>query len=155
MMRNMKWLVTAALAVSTTGCVESMDSGYAAPSYGYGYGNGYSNGYYAQSNGYYAQPTYYTPPVVYSQTRYVPVPTPVPVPVPQHQANRTDHRSDGDHRWDGRHDEPRHVDRQPASPPPATHNTSTPTHNNTSSGSSVSSVNHRDGSRDRDNDRRS
>ena len=151
MIRNAKWFVAAALVMSTAGCVESMDSSYAAPSYGYGYDNGYSNGYYAQSNGYYAQPTYYSPPVVYSQTRYVPV----PVPVPQQQTNRSN-----DHRWDGRRDEQRHVDRQPASPPPATHNNSTPTHNGTSSGSSTSSGNHhdanrRDGSRDHDSDRRS
>ena len=66
MMRKPKWFVATALVMSTAGCVETMDSGYAAPSYGYGYDNGYSNGYYAQSNGYYAQPTYYSPPVVYS-----------------------------------------------------------------------------------------
>ena len=50
-MRNIKWLVAAALAVSVTGCVE-MD-GYPTTSYGGGYPSGY--GY---SNGYYAQPTY-------------------------------------------------------------------------------------------------
>jgi hypothetical protein len=136
MMRKTKWLVMAALAVSTAGCVESMDSGYAAPSYGYGYGDGYySSGYYA------AQPAYYSPPVVYSQTRYVPV----PAPAPQHQADRNDHRWDGDHRSDVRHEEQRHVERQPTSPQPATHNS-------TSSGS------HNDGNRhdgSHDNDRRS
>src|SRR6266478_2320224 len=108
MMRKTKWFVAAALVMSTAGCVETMDSGYAAPSYGYGYGNGY------HSSGYYAQPAYYSPPVVYSQTRYVPVPT----PVPQHQADRSnDHRWDGDRRSDGRRDEPRHVER-PANNPP-------------------------------------
>ncbi len=127
MMRKTKWFVAAALVMSTAGCVETMDSGYAAPSYGYGYGNGYSSGYYAQ-------PAYYSPPVVYSQTRYV------PVPVPQH-ADRNDHRWDGDHRSDGRHDEPRHVERPTNNPPPATHN-------NTSSSS------HHDGSHDRDNEHR-
>ncbi|SRR5260221_6002236 len=148
-MRNAKWFVAAALVVSTAGCVETMDSGYAAPSYGYGYGNGYdsngySSGYYAQpaySSGYYAQPgysrpvvnnyytTYTPPPQVVTQTRYV--------PAPQHQADRAN-----DHRSDVRQNEPRHVDRQPSSPPAATHN-------NSSSGS------HHDGSRDRENDRRS
>ena len=120
-----------------------MDASYAAPSYGYGYGNGYSNGYYAQSNGYYAQPTYYSPPVVYSQTRYV------PVPVPQRQTNRSN-----DHRLDGRRDEQPHVDRQPTSPPPATHNNSTPPHNTTPSGNRNDGNRH-DASRDHDSDRRS
>jgi len=148
MMRNAKWFMAAALVMSTAGCVESMDSSYAAPSYGYGYDNGYSSGYYAQSNGYYAQPTYYTPPVVYSQTRYV------PVPVPVHQADRNDRRSDGDHRGDVRHDEPRHVDRQPASPPPATHTSTPPSHNTTPSGNHNDGNRH-DASRDHDSDRRS
>ena len=113
MMRNAKWFVAAALVMSTAGCVESMDSSYAAPSYGSGYDNGYySNGYYAQSNGYYAQPTYYTPPVVYSQTRYVPV----PVPVPQHRPIVDDRR-------DVRHDEPR----QPTVSRPAHHRRHTTT----------------------------
>ena len=127
MLRKAEWLVAAALVLSTAGCVESMDSGYAAPSYGYGYGNGY------YSSGYYAPQAYYSPPTVYRETRYVPVPTPVPVPVPQH-------------RWDGHHDEPRHVDHQPSAPPPTTHN-------NGGSG------NHHDGTRqntgrDRDGDGR-
>jgi hypothetical protein len=125
MMRKAKWFVAAALVMSTAGCVETMDSGYAAPSYGYGYGNGYGNGYY--SNGYYAQPAFYSPPVVYSQTRYV--------PVPQHYADHSndhrwdgDHRRDGDHRADARHDEPRHVEHQTSAPQPATHNTSSSSH---------------------------
>ena len=42
MLRKAEWLVAAALVLSTAGCVESMDSGYAAPSYGYG--NGYGGG---------------------------------------------------------------------------------------------------------------
>ena len=132
MFRKAELLVAAALVLPLAGCVETMDAGYAAPSYGYGYGNGYSGGYYPSQ-------AYYAPPVVYSQTRYVPVPTPVPVPVQQRQADR-------DHRWDGRHDEPRHVDRQPNTPPPATHN------NNTSG--SHRDANRRDSSRDRDGDGR-
>jgi hypothetical protein len=134
MFRKAEWLVATALVLPLAGCVETMDAGYAAPSYGYGYGNGY------YSNGYYAPQAYYSPPTVYRETRYVPVPTPVPVAVPQRQA---------DHRWDGRHDEPRHVDRQPTTPPPAT------THTNSSSGSSHHDSNRHDGSRDRDGDRRS
>ena len=80
-----------AVAVSTAGCVESMDQGYGNSNgyYGNGYSGGYSSGYYpsssyASSPGYYATPRvnnyYYNPsPTVVTQTRYVPVPTPVPV----------------------------------------------------------------------------
>jgi hypothetical protein len=139
MFRKAEWLVAAALVLPLAGCVETMDSGYgySQPSYGYGYGNGYSSGYYPSQ-------AYYSSPTVYRETRYVPVPTPVPVPVPQRQA---------DHRWDGRHDQPRHVDRQPTTPPPAATHTNT-THTNTSSGSHHDG-NRRDGSRDHDGDRRS
>jgi hypothetical protein len=132
MFRKAEWLVAAALVLTTTGCVETMDAGYAAPSYGYGYDGGYYAGGYYPSQA-------YAPPVVYSQTRYAPVPTPVPVPV--HQADRGN-----DHRWDG-HDaareEPRHVERQPNPPPTATRN----------SGSSSGS--HNDGHRNADRDRNS
>ena len=38
-MRNMKGLVAIAMAVATTGCVESVDQGY-----------GYSNGYYGNGD---------------------------------------------------------------------------------------------------------
>jgi hypothetical protein len=139
MFRKAEWLVASALVLTTTGCIESMDSGYAAPSYGY------ADGYY--SSGYYAAPqAYYSPPVVYSQTtRYVPVPTSVPVPV--HQADRSN-----DHRWDGhdaaRHEEPLHVERQPTPPPAAAHNSgsSSGTHNDGS---------HRDTNRDRNSDHHS
>jgi hypothetical protein len=140
--------------------VEAYDQSYSSPSYGYGYGNGYgygsgnSSGYY--SSGYYAQPTYsrpvvnnyyttYTPPPqVVTQTRYVPVPTP-----PQRQVDRST-----DHRWDGHHDQPRHVDRQPQpSPPPAAHNP--PSHaNNQPSNGNHRDANRRDGNRDRDGDGR-
>jgi hypothetical protein len=139
MFRKAEWLVAAALVLPLAACVETVDSGYgySQPSYGYGYG--YGNGY---SGGYYPSQAYYAPPVVYSQTRYVPVST--PVPVPQRQADR-------DHRWDGhhdqqRHDEPRHVDRQPTPPPPAA------THNNPSGNTSTShhDANRRDGNHDGD-----
>jgi len=138
MMRQAKWIVVAALGLSAAGCVEAYDQSYSSPSYGYGYGNGYGSGYSSgyYSSGYYAQPTYsrpvvnnyyttYTPPPqVVTQTRYVPVPTP-----PQRQVDRST-----DHRWDGHHDQPRHVDRQPQpSPPPAAHSptpqTNTPSAN--------------------------
>ena len=75
-MRTLKLLAMAALAASTTACVETVDQGY-----------GYSDGYYAPSQGYYSQPAYYAPATTYyaptqvvTQTRYVPV----PVAVPQH-----------------------------------------------------------------------
>ena len=91
-MRNVKWLVAAALAVSATGCVET--NGYPTTSYGggypsgYGYSNGYSNGYYAQPT-YYPQATYYQPAPVVTQTRYVPVP--VAQPAPQRRLRDSDH----------------------------------------------------------------
>jgi hypothetical protein len=136
MSNKAKFLVAAALVMTTAGCVESMDASYAAPSYGYGYGEG------TYSNGYYPSQAYYAPPVVYSQTRYVPVPTPVAVPV--HQADRGN-----DHRWDNhaaqRHDEPQHVEHQP-SPPPA------PAHNSGSSSGNHNDGNHHDASRDRNSD---
>ena len=105
-MRNVKWLVAAALAVSATGCVET--NGYPTTSYGgypsgYGYSNGYSNGYYAQPTYYQQQPAYYQPaPVV--QTRYVPVP--VAQPAPQRRLRDSDHdgipdRYDRDKNGDG------------------------------------------------------
>ncbi|HEX9522769.1 MAG TPA: hypothetical protein VF949_07365 [Reyranella sp.] len=92
-MRNVKWLVAAALAVSTTGCVETY--GYPTTSYGgYPSGYGYSNGYYAQPT-YYQQPAYYQPA---PQTRYVPVPVAQPAPRPYRHHDRDD---DGDrHDWD-------------------------------------------------------
>jgi hypothetical protein len=78
-MRNIKWLVAAALAVSVTGCVE-MD-GYPTTSYGGGY-----PGSYGYSNGY-AQPTYYQQPAYYQ-----------PAPRPYRHRDRDD---DGDrHDWD-------------------------------------------------------
>jgi len=140
MMRKTIWIAATALAVSTAGCAGPYDQGYGygAPSYGYGSGY-YSSGY---SGGYYAPQAYYSSPTVYRETRYVPVPT--PVPVPQHSANN---RTDRDHRWDGRHDEPRHVERQPNTPPPAATHTGTPP-------SSHRDGNRHDSGRDRDNDRR-
>ena len=105
MMRNAKWFVAAALVMSTAGCVESMDSSYAAPSYGSGYDNGYySNGYYAQPTYYPQQPAYYQPAPVVTQTRYVPVP--VAQPAPQRRLRDSDHdgipdRYDRDKNGDG------------------------------------------------------
>ena len=74
-MRNLRIFVSAAAVLATAGCVETMDSGYPASSYGSGYGNGY----YSQP-AYNSRPSYYsTPqPVVVTQTRYVPVATPAP-----------------------------------------------------------------------------
>lgn len=113
-MGKMSGLIAAALLLSTTGCVEAMNSGYPATSYGYGapayYGNTYSNRSY-YSNGYYSQPssyyrpypvtnnyyTTYTPaprPTVVTQTRYVPVPVSTP-PRPVHDR---DHDGGSRHR---------------------------------------------------------
>jgi hypothetical protein len=83
--------------------------------------------------------------------------------VPQRQADRSN-----DHRWDGRRDEQRHVDRQPTSSPPVTHNSTPPvthastppSHNATPSHNTTPSNNRNDGnrhdaSRDHDGDLRS
>ena len=100
-MRKLSWLILTAAALATTGCVESMDSGYPTGSYGYdNYPNGYSSGYYSASSdpgNYYTRPTYVSnntyvynpPPRVVTQTRYVPVPvaTPAPASPPQGRAN--------------------------------------------------------------------
>ena len=82
-MRNVKWLVAAALAVSATGCVET--NGYPTTSYGGGYPSsyGYSNGYYARD-----------------------VPVPVAQPAPQRRLRDSDHdgipdRYDRDKNGDG------------------------------------------------------
>ena len=140
MMRTTKCLAAAVLATSLAGCLETMDAGYAAPSYG---GYGYNGGYYA--GGYYPSQAYYAPPAVYGQTRYVPVPT--PVAVPSHQADRgNDHRSEGHDA--ARHEEPRHVERQPTPPP-------TTTHNNGGSSSGTHNDGHRDADRDRNSDHHS
>jgi hypothetical protein len=102
-MRNVKWLVAAALAVSATGCVET--NGYPTTSYGgYPSGYGYSNGYYAQPTYYPQQPAYYQPAPVVTQTRYVPVP--VAQPAPQRRLRDSDHdgipdRYDRDKNGDG------------------------------------------------------
>ena len=58
-MRNLGVIVSAAAALATAGCVETMGSGYPTTSYGNGYGNGY-----------YSQPTYYTQPTYYSRPSY-------------------------------------------------------------------------------------
>ena len=85
-MRTYKLAALAALALSTTACVETVDQSY-----------GYSDGYYAPSQGYYSQPayyapTYYAPTQVVTQTRYVPVPVTVPQHTSTPQANRgSDH----------------------------------------------------------------
>jgi len=103
-MRNVKWLVAAALAVSATGCVET--NGYPTTSYGGGYpsGYGYSSGYYPQPT-YYQQPAYYQPAPVVTQTRYVPVLVAQPAPPPRRLRDR-DHdgipdRYDRDKNGDG------------------------------------------------------
>lgn len=103
-MRNVKWLVAAALAVSATGCVET--NGYPTTSYGGGYPSsyGYSNGYYAQPTYYPQQTAYYQPAPVVTQTRYVPVP--VAQPAPQRRLRDSDHdgipdRYDRDKNGDG------------------------------------------------------
>jgi hypothetical protein len=103
-MRNVKWLVAAALAVSATGCVET--NGYPTTSYGGGYPSsyGYSNGYYAQPTYYQQQPAYYQPAPVVTQARYVPVP--VAQPAPQRRLRDSDHdgipdRYDRDKNGDG------------------------------------------------------
>lgn len=130
-MRTLKLLAVAALAASTTACVETVDQGY-----------GYSDGYYAPSQGYYSQPayyaptsTYYAPTQVVTQTRYVPV----PVAVPQHtftpQANRGN-----DH-----HDRP-----QANNAPPATHQPPA----NTQPGNSQHHGNDGSNGHDHDNDGR-
>jgi hypothetical protein len=98
-MRNIKWLVAAALAVSMTGCVET--DGYPTTSYGGGYpsGYGYSNGY-AQPT-YYQQPAYYQPAPVVTQTRYVPVPVVQPTPRPYRHRDGDGDRHDWDKNGDG------------------------------------------------------
>ncbi|MDP1753226.1 MAG: thrombospondin type 3 repeat-containing protein [Reyranella sp.] len=82
-MRNPKVLVSVAVMLATAGCVETMGSGYPATSYGNRYGSGYSSqpSYYSQPV-YQSRPTHYSapPPVVVTQTRYVPVAVPVPTP---------------------------------------------------------------------------
>ena len=117
-MRTLKWLAMAALAVSTTACVETVDQGY-----------GYSNGYYAPDQAYvpqqsYYAPTYYTPTRVVTQTRYVPV----PVAVPQRNVDRSNDRRDGAQAADrgDRHDHP-----QANNTPPASHPASHQPSNNT------------------------
>ena len=98
-MRNIKWLVAAALAVSVTGCVET--DGYPTTSYGGGYpsGYGYSNGY-AQPT-YYQQPAYYQPAPVVTQTRYVPVPVAQAAPRPYRHRDNDGDRHDWDKNGDG------------------------------------------------------
>jgi hypothetical protein len=129
-MRKFAWLIAAGLAAGTTGCIETVDAGYAAPSYGYApYGD--DGGYYTQPAAYY-QPVnnyYYSPaPTVITQTRYVPI---------------RDERG-GDHRWDGNRDAnaphrddrpqvshqtvsaPAPVAHTPPPSPPQPHNNATP-----------------------------
>ena len=97
-MRNVKWLVPASLLVLTAGCVETVDSGYAPASYGYGSPAYADNGYYAQPAYYQPAPAYYYEPAprVVTQTRYVAVPAPVATPAPQRTADRSvDHHPHG------------------------------------------------------------
>jgi hypothetical protein len=91
-MRVYTLLVAAGLAAATTGCIETMDSGYG----GYNRYSGYSDPYYSTYG--YSQPTYrstnnyyYQPaPTVVRETRYVTVPQP--------------HQHTTHHRWEGRRD---------------------------------------------------
>jgi len=110
-MGKLNWLILTVATLATTGCVESMDSGYPTGSYGYdNYSNGYSNGYYSASSypsSYYTRSSYVSnntyvynpPPRVVTQTRYVPVPvaTPTPAPRPQPASHAPDHRWTNDH----------------------------------------------------------
>lgn len=112
-MRKAGMLVAAGVLLSTAGCVEAMNSGYPATSYGYGYGPTYYSGY--PNSYYYGQPRYYRPapvnnyyyttytppPTVVTQTRYVAVPTP-----PHRRLHDRDHdgipdRYDRDKNGDG------------------------------------------------------
>jgi hypothetical protein len=120
-MRKVSLLVAAGAALVTTGCVETMDSGYPNTAYGY---NEYSSGYYASNSypsGYYGRPSYTSntyvynpPPKVVTQTRYVPVPVATPALPARQQANH----SNSDRRWEGR----RHDNNAHATNPPSTNN---------------------------------
>lgn len=76
-------LVSAVVTLATAGCVETTGTGYPATSYGYG------NGYYSQPV-YQSRPTYYSapPPVIVTQTRYVPVAVPTPRPSRMRDSDR-------------------------------------------------------------------
>jgi hypothetical protein len=155
-MRNIKWLVIAALAIPAAGCVESADQAYGY-SDGY-YSNGYGNSGYTPSSGYssgYVTPSvnnyYYTPsPTVVTQTRYV------PVPVPTRQADRSN-----DHRWNGNNNNqqqpPQHVDRShnPPPSPPQANNNPRPNNNSGSTDNNRHTGNGRDRNGDGQPDRRS
>ncbi len=136
-MRNIRWLVSAALVASTAGCVETMDSGYAPASYGYGSSGYADNGYYAQPAYYQPAPTYYYQPApqVVTQTRYVAVPVPVATPAPHRTA---------DHRW---------ADRQSRGNPPPAATNPTPQQQPANNGQQQSNR-RRGGSQDRDGDGR-
>lgn len=77
-MRDLRVLVAIGAMVTTAACVETTGPGYPATSYGYT-----SQPTYYSQPVYYSRPTYYAPPppVVVTQTRYVPVAVPAPRPI--------------------------------------------------------------------------
>jgi hypothetical protein len=98
-MRNIKWIVIAALMIPAAGCVE--DSSY--PSYAYNDG-GYAPAYY--------QPAYQQ--VYVPQTRYVAAPAPAPQrtvarpaehSAPQHEQRNEAQRNQGQRNEGQHHDE--------------------------------------------------
>ena len=82
-------LVSLSTMIATAGCVETTGSGYPTTSYGYGSGYASQPGYSSQPI-YQIRPTYYSapPPVIVTQTRYVPVAVPTPRPSRMRDSDR-------------------------------------------------------------------